>query len=34
MRKSVSEAVLRQEAAFWDTLKKAATDNPGTPCHK
>jgi hypothetical protein len=34
MKKTLSEKALQQEAAFWDALKKAATENTGKSCRK
>jgi hypothetical protein len=34
MKKTMSEKALAQEAAFWDSLIKAAKENPGKVCHK
>ncbi len=34
MKKTLSEKALAQEAALWDSLKKATKDNPAKVCHK
>jgi len=34
MKKPLQEAVLRQEAAYWEALKQAVRDNPTQTCHK
>jgi hypothetical protein len=34
MKKTLSKKALAQEAAFWDSLKKATKENPGKVCHK
>jgi len=34
MKKALSEKALAQEAAFWESLKKATKENPGKVCHK
>jgi hypothetical protein len=34
MKKALSKKALDQEATFWDSLKKAAKENPGKVCHK
>lgn len=34
MKKALSEKALAREAALWNSLKKAAKENPGKVCHK
>jgi hypothetical protein len=34
MKKEMSSAALLKEAAFWDTIKKAAETSPGNSCLK
>ncbi len=34
MKKELSPKALAQEAALWESLKKAAQENPGKLCHK
>jgi hypothetical protein len=34
MKKALSKEALAQEAAFWESLKKATKENPGKVCHK
>ncbi len=34
MKKEMSNAALLQEAAFWETIKKAAETNPAKSCLK
>jgi len=34
MKKILNEKALAKEAALWDSLKKAAQQNPGKVCRK
>jgi hypothetical protein len=34
MKKFVSKEALAKEAAYWNTLKQLAKQNPGTVCRK
>jgi len=34
MKKPLSKEAVAQEAAFWESLKKAVKENPGKVCHK
>jgi hypothetical protein len=34
MKKALSGKALAQEAALWDSLKKATKENPAKVCHK
>jgi hypothetical protein len=34
MKKKIDAKYLEKEAAHWESLKKAAADNPGKVCHK
>jgi hypothetical protein len=34
MKKTVSKNALIKEAAYWNTMKQVAKQNPGTVCHK
>ena len=34
MKKALSKKALIQEAALWNSMKKAAKENPGKVCHK
>ncbi len=34
MKKTMNKKVLAKEAAYWNAMKQAAKQNPGTVCHK
>jgi hypothetical protein len=34
MKKSMSREALAKEAAYWNTMRKLANQNPGTVCRK